>query len=469
MDERGIGFELSGEDLQNLRKAGAQPALLKAVAEAALVQSPEPIDKDLLPHLLNAGTDEAKLIEAIGKRGLEPALSAEDFDALKQLGATEALLRALREANPKPLDSDQVLGLVTGGLARERAATLIKRRGIDFALTEEYLEMLRIAGADESLLQTIRDSTPFGEISVETSPGAEVWLDDQRQGRADAEGHRAIRNVLKGTHQLKVSLPGYYDYAQTVAVNTSEATKLTAVLVPLLVKINPKDGLKYVWVPAGNFTMGYSRRDYRCKADEKPPHQVTLSKGFWIGQTEVTVGAYKRFATATGTAMPRTPPRGFNSGWGNEQMPIVKASWNDADAYCRWAGGRLPTEAEWEYAARAGSTEARYGPRDDIAWHKVNSGKRAHEVGQKRANRFGLFDMLGNVREWVSDWYGDKYYQGSPERDPQGPGSGKYRVLRGGSWVYHWENVRVSVRSSSPPVYRFGDFGWRCVREVVKP
>jgi formylglycine-generating enzyme required for sulfatase activity len=121
-----------------------------------------------------------------------------------------------------------------------------------------------------------------------------------------------------------------------------------------------------------------------------------------MGQTPVTVGAYKRFAAATGGQMPPAP--GFNAGWASDNMPMVNITWNDGEAYCRWSGGRLPTEAEWEYAARGGSTEARYGDLGQIAWYSENSGGRTHEVAQKQANRFGLYDMLGNVWEWVNDW-----------------------------------------------------------------
>ena len=194
--------------------------------------------------------------------------------------------------------------------------------------------------------------------------------------------------------------------------------------------------------------MGCSPGDNECYDDEKPPHQVTITKGFWLGQTEVTVGAYKRFAGATGRQMPPEPDfsgRPLNPGWGDEAMPIVDVTWDDAQAYCSWAGGRLPTEAEWEYAARAGSTAARYGDLDEIAWYADNSGRQRldsariwnedqvnygkrlnengngmHEVGQKRANGFGLYDMLGNVWEWVNDWYDENYYQNSPSQDPQG-------------------------------------------------
>lgn len=118
------------------------------------------------------------------------------------------------------------------------------------------------------------------------------------------------------------------------------------------VKVSPKDGLSYVRIPSGTFMMGCSPADRECSANEKPGHRVTISKGLWLGQTEVTVGAYKRFARETGKDMPGELP-------GNDAMPILDVSWHDAMAYCSWSGGRLPTEGEWEYAARAGSAEAR--------------------------------------------------------------------------------------------------------------
>ena len=237
------------------------------------------------------------------------------------------------------------------------------------------------------------------------------------------------------------------------------------------VRVNPNDGLKYVWIPPGIFQMGCSPGDTECGSEEKPRHQVTITKGFWLGQTEVTVGAYKGFTMATGQQMPPNNNLNggpLNAGWGDEAMPIVNVSWDDAHEYCTWAGGRLPTEAEWEYAARAGTTESRYGPIDHVAWYASNSGNKTHDVAQKRPNAFNLYDMLGNEWEWVNDWYGENYYPASPERDPQGPESGQFRVLRGGSYALDPRYVRASSRGRYNPGWL--DFGGlRCVREVASP
>ena len=239
------------------------------------------------------------------------------------------------------------------------------------------------------------------------------------------------------------------------------------------IRVNPTDGLKYVLIPPGSFQMGCSPGDGECEDDEKPRHKVTITEGFWLGQTEVTAGAYKRFAAATGRKMPpEVDEHGqrVNSGWGDDAMPIVNVTWHDARAYCRWAGGRLPTEAEWEYAARGGSTRAHYGPIGEIAWYWDNSGSKPHDVGQKRANGFGLFDMLGNVWEWVNDWYDKDYYKDSPSQDPGGPASEGWPVLRGGAWMDDGSvTVRVSRRYSFPQdTIGDSDLGFRCVGDVFK-
>jgi formylglycine-generating enzyme required for sulfatase activity len=233
------------------------------------------------------------------------------------------------------------------------------------------------------------------------------------------------------------------------------------------VQENPIDGLKYLWIPPGTFQMGCSPGDSKCEGDEKPSHRVTISKGFWIGQTEVTVGAYKRFAAATGREMPPAPD--FDKRWANDSMPVVNVSWTDAYGYCEWAGGRLPTEAEWEYAARGGSADPRYGNLNEVAWYSNNSGGQAHEVPQKRANGFGLYDTLGNVWEWVNDWYDENYYQHNPSEDPSGPTGGEYRVRCGGSWDDDPIVVRVSNRYGFSPGFRVNNWGVRCAREVDSP
>jgi len=340
------------------------------------------------------------------------------------------------------------------------------------------------------------------QIVIETSPNAEVYFDDQFAGRASPQGRLVVANPAPGERRLRVALAGKRDYQAKVTVVAGQESRIEATLEDLAptagaVKENPKDGLKYVWIPPGSFMMGCSPGDSECDADEKPAHRVTSSKGFWMGQTEVTVGAYKRFARESGRAMPQEPNfmgRALNSGWTNDAMPMVEVSWDDAAAYCSWAGGRLPTEAEWEYAARGGSTQARYGALDDIAWYADNSGvsridsshiwrqeqkkyierlrdngNRMHEVAQKRANGFGLYDMLGNVWEWLNNWYGENYYQNSPATDPQGPASGGLRVLRGGSWSNVPRSVRVSYRYRYAPVNRVVVNGCRCAWEVNIP
>jgi len=261
------------------------------------------------------------------------------------------------------------------------------------------------------------------------------------------------------------------------------------------VRENSKDRLNYVWIPPGSFMMGCSPEDAACRDDERPSHSVTISKGFWMGQTEVTVGSYKRFARQAGRSMPREEDgfgRQLNRGWSDDALPIVNVTWGDAQAYCSWAEGRLPTEAEWEYAARGGSATNTHGALDEVAWYADNSGRQRfesatialtrgpnallqrivdnkdqmHKVAGKRPNGFGLFDVLGNVSEWVNDWYDGKYYSHSPSHDPAGPTGGVARVRRGGSWRDPPWIVRLSYRDTLNPRDESADVGLRCAWDV---
>ena len=216
-------------------------------------------------------------------------------------------------------------------------------------------------------------------------------------------------------------------------------------------KRNPQDGQTYVYIPAGKFRMGCSEGDDECYGDEKPAREVTITSGFWLGETAVTVEAYRRFARATGKHA--SPDRG------NAKMP-AHVTWDEAKQYCEWTGGRLPTEAEWEYAARGETSGARYGELDEIAWYQGNSANAAHEVGLKAPNVYGLYDMLGNVWEWTADWYAP--YPDCAATDPKGPSSGSDRVLRGGAWDGDARGSRVSGRYWFRPSFRDSFIGVRC-------
>jgi len=219
--------------------------------------------------------------------------------------------------------------------------------------------------------------------------------------------------------------------------------------------VNPKDGLTYAWIPPGTFTMGCSPGDKDCGDEEKPPHPVNITRGFWLGSTPVTQAAYRRVIG--------TNPSSFR----RDNNPVERVTWDEADRFCSQTGGRLPSEAEWEYAARAGTTGPRYGDLDDIAWYMANSDEQTHEVAQKKPNAWGLTDMLGNVVEWTADWFDGNYYQRSPANDPLGPpgGSGQ-RILRGGAWGSKAADMRVSFRGATDPPFRGSGIGFRCVTEL---
>ena len=211
------------------------------------------------------------------------------------------------------------------------------------------------------------------------------------------------------------------------------ATYLSAATPQL--KTNAKDQLVYVWIAPGQYRMGCSPADRDCFAWEKPVRAVVIHRGFWTGQTEVTQQAYIR-------VMDTNPSR-----YQGPRRPVDQVSWYDARKYRQAVGMRLPTEAEWEYAARGGATTARYGPLDNVAWHDRNSGDSTHDVGQKLPNAYGLFDTLGNVWEWVEDVY------------PQAP---EKRILRGDSFYNLPQHVRVSDRLWALPQTAHRDMGVRC-------
>ena len=226
-------------------------------------------------------------------------------------------------------------------------------------------------------------------------------------------------------------------------------------------------GGEMVWVPPTAFEMGAVRGDGAGFGDEQPRHAVTLSRGLWIGATEVTAGQYRRFAEATGGAMPAVP------NWADDAHPVVEVTWEQAAAYCRWAGGRLPTEAEWECAARGGVAGLKFPGGAEISHDDANfdgTGGRdqwakSSPVGSFAPNGFGLVDVAGNVSEWTADWYEERYYANSPALDPAGPADGKTRVVRGGNWASDPGRLRTSYRFNLDPVDAQVTLGFRCARD----
>jgi len=166
-----------------------------------------------------------------------------------------------------------------------------------------------------------------------------------------------------------------------------------------------------------------------------------------------------------------------DEGWDKVKQPIINVSWDDAQCYARWLSKktgkkyRLPTEAEWEYAARAGTTTEYYWDKQDIngfAWYEVNSGRKRHPVGEKKANQFGLYDMSGNVYEWVQDCWHDNYegaLSDGSAREEANQGDCGRRVLRGGSWKFRWWDLRSAYRGSSRPDYRTSFIGFRLAQD----
>ncbi len=244
-----------------------------------------------------------------------------------------------------------------------------------------------------------------------------------------------------------------------------------------------------VFIEGGDFYMG---NDYSGELDEKPEHKVTLDD-FYMSKYEVTFEMFDNFCSVTGFSKPQ------DGGHGRGKNPVINVSWEGAIKYCNWLstkfgydkvydlqidssgmtikgvnweanGFRLPTEAEWEYVAKGGSKSQGFayaGSNDptEVAWYTENSENNPHEVGSKKPNELGIYDILGNAWEWCWDYYSANYYKKSPESNPKGPDNGDHRVYRGGNFNSELEFIRVTRRFSLSPTLQSGLVGIRLVRD----
>jgi len=319
-----------------------------------------------------------------------------------------------------------------------------------------------------------------GTVACETTPaGARVVINGGERhnitlidDRTQAERLTPLRVALPpGEYTLRFELKGYKAAARTVSVAANCTVEVSASLEKQVLP-GPSQGqtwtvrdlnLEMAYIRPGTFTMGSPASESGRSSDEGPQTQVTLTEGYWLGKTEVTQAQWE--------ALMESIPSKFMG----PDRPVEQVFWSDAMEFCRKltererSAGRLPegyeytlpTEAQWEYACRAGTT-GQYGGDgnlDDMGWYRQNSGNTTHPVGQKQANAWGLYDMHGNVWEWCLDWYGN--YPGGSVRDPTGPASGTGRVGRGGGWGSYAIGCRSAFRSGGVSGYRFNGLGFR--------
>ena len=243
--------------------------------------------------------------------------------------------------------------------------------------------------------------------------------------------------------------------------NAPEKETTTTAALPELGRTfkDPYTGMEFVFIKGGCYEMGDNFED--GDKDEKPSHNVCVDD-FYLGIYEVAQGQWEKVMGNN----PSFFKKGIN-------YPVERVSWEDVQQFINRLNNqtgrnyRLPTEAEWEYAARSGGKKEKYAgmsEEDELkeyVWYAPNSDLQTHPVGQKRPNGLGLYDMIGNVGEWCTDWYDEDYYKNSPSNNPKGPDSGTYRVLRGKSYLDYWYEVRASTRSRATPSIRINFNGFR--------
>jgi serine/threonine-protein kinase len=397
------------------------------------------------PEVRKTGHTAASDLYSLGVVGYELLAGRRPFEGSDPL---DLLMAHATDAVPE-LPED-VPGWMRGVVMR----LLAKEPGARYASGEEVVEALS-KGGEGGVRAAPRVAKASGDAElVDLARRAAEAEQALVQARAEAAARAAAEEAARKRAAEKAALE------QRIEAAAREAARLRASRDPL--GALEQHGFEWVTVPAGEFTMGSN--DY---GDEKPIHRVHLS-AYQIARHPVTNAQYELFVKATSYATPKHWKNGKIPA-GKEKHPVVNVSWQDAQAFCVWAGVRLPTEAEWEKAAR-GADGRKYPwgnepPTMELCNFNGNVGDTT-PVGlyPKGASPYGVLDMAGNVREWVSDWYDEKYYSVSPGSNPPGPATGTSRVLRGGSWASIDLGVRSANRFNNVPVFWLINLGFRCVR-----
>ena len=415
-------------------------------------------------------------------------LLAEYADARADRMRIEKTLEDLKTSHFDAAE-DETLRRLTVQLteSEKRVADLEARYGRD----SKAAELVEAAGLRDALnrkVQAAQKSLPgFYEAELAEAREREEGLRgaiEELQKRIDPVSASSQQQIVGMQKQLEEMQKRLQDELkkkdegsqQLVAQLQAQVVELTAAIgnqqrppTPAEVRVNQGDKMDYAYVPKGVFQMGCVPADRRCKADEKPGHSVTLTQGFWMATTEVTVKAYRLFVAATGRTLPKQHTS-TNPLWKVSGQPMSFVKWTDANAFCGWAGGRLPTEAEWEYAARADSDGSIFPwgntASHDEANYQGKGGRDQYDevadAGSFRPNKWGLYDMIGNVGEWVADYY-EPSYASEPSTDPKGPKAGELRIIRGGSWSSSETGIRSSAREAWKPGDYASTVGFRCV------
>ncbi len=376
------------------------------------------------------------------------------------------------------------------GIDPEEELWLTVRDSGDSGDMEEYLDAYpdgRFSRTARVKIRKLKEAADRSTLTIEPEPAsAKVKLLDIRE-----KYHPGI-GLSPGRYRVAVSAAGYQSKTETIEVPPATACRQKIELTPSVPRqgdeyTDPLTGMVFVYIAGGCYEMGSPSFESGSDNDEGPVHMVCVD-GFYIGKYEVTNSQYRQYRS--GHRSKDYKGRSLDG----ENQPVVYVSWREARDYASWLGSRsgkryrLPTEAEWEYAARGGTTTSRYwGDRSDTACvyanvHDLTSDKefswywQHHQcddgyavtapVGRFRPNGYGLYDMLGNAWEWCSDWYGSDYYSSSPKENPSGPAAGEDRVLRGGGRNCKPRSVRSASRNSSTPGFRRNHVGFRLVLQA---